>query len=217
MGLPSARDLNCSPGATAITAAVINDIQDCIVGLNNLVTGLAQGFWTSLTFAVAVTFNAAVTFLQDLTLASNKNVVLQGTGKVKHGTWTKIIAANGKGNVHSYVSIDGSTIGGWEVMIDEFFQAGDVITEIRVNVTDNAGGTRAQARVQQNTDGTASETDITGGGAKITSGTAGTLQQLSFTGLSESIAAGKTHRVQVLQTGGSATITWWSLEIDWTL
>lgn len=55
MTLPASRDLNCSPGATAVTATLLNDLQDCIIALNNLVTGQANGFWTNVALSGALT------------------------------------------------------------------------------------------------------------------------------------------------------------------
>lgn len=192
-----------------------NAAWQALVALYDLLTGQTQSIWSTIVVAVTVAFNAAVTFLQDLTLASGKNLVLQGSGAVKHGTWTKILSVAANANGNTFITIDSSTIFGWDVMLDQHFQSGDVITAIRINCTDNATGpTRANCKFRRYTDGSGTPADIAGPTA--TSGTAGTLQQVSFTGLSETIAAGKTHVVQVLPTGGTAAIVWWSVEIDWT-
>lgn len=204
-----------APGVQVDSQRWLRPSMDALIALYDLLTGQAQAIWSAITVAVAVTFNAGVTFLQDLTLASNKNVVLQGSGNVKHGTWTKIIQANANGNTHSWVVIDSSTIFAWDIHLDPHFQVGDTITAIRANCTDNAGGTRVGVTIQTTTDGTAAEFTATGGTQQITSGTAGALHQLTFS-LSEAVAAGKSIRANFVPSGGTAAVTVWTIEVDWT-
>lgn len=198
-------------------------IFDVLIAIWNLLTGQAQSIWTTIVVAVTVTFNAAVTFAQavtfllDVTLASNKNLVLQGTGSVKHGTYTKIIAAGTKTNTGNgnFVTIDSSTVFGQNVHLEEYFQAGDVITAVRVRVTDNATGpTRGHARLYRIDEGNGTATTVAG--FTDTTGTAGTLKTISFTGLSITIQAGKCHTLQLLPSGGTASIVFWNCEVDWT-
>lgn len=185
------------------------------VGATRPADAIVTGNLTASTLAVGpVTASSLVTASAGVTAGTNQDVTLQGTGTVRHGTWTKIIAANANGQAHSWITIDSSTITAWEVQLDSHFQAGDVITAIRVNVTDNVTGpTRAQAAFKVYTDGNGTPSTLAGPTA--TSGTAGTLQQIPLNGLNEDINAGKAHTLQVLPTGGSAAITLWSIEVDW--
>lgn len=231
-GLPYCIPTALAAAGTQVKSVDANGTWASLVALYDLLTGQAQSVFSGVTLAgnlavggaSAVTGNETVggtlgvtgliTASNGVTAGANKDVTLSGTGNVKHGTWTKVLVPNANANGNTFITIDSSTIFGWCVMLDQHLQAGDVITAIRVNVTDNATGpTRASAKFRRYTDGSGSPADVAGPTA--TSGTAGTQQQIPFTGLSESIAAGKTHLVQVLPSGGAASITLWSIEVDW--
>jgi hypothetical protein len=137
-------------GTTRVTDATVT--RNLTVNGNATVGG-TLGVTSGLTVGGTLSVTGLLTALFGLVLGTNKDVTLSGTGNVKHGTWTKTLGANADGNpAHSWVTIDGTTIGALNVHVDKFFQLGDVITAIRIHCTDNVtGGTRVTSTFQKRT------------------------------------------------------------------
>jgi hypothetical protein len=148
MPLPSSRDDNPVNGMP-INPQTIADLQDSIVAINKLLTGQPQGFWNG------------------ITLVANQHVVLQGTGRLKHGTRTHFFpATSGQlgGGAGSTVTLQGlqfagsinfdASTGANALDIPVVLQAGKRITAVRYYLIDN-GTTNVSAQLKSVTPSTA--------------------------------------------------------------
>jgi hypothetical protein len=208
----TAGGLVVSAGGAAITGAL------AVTGAAAVSTTLAVTGATTLTGAVGTNaINAAglITANAGLTAGTNQNITLAGTGVLKHGTWTKLIVPNPNGPTFTTtfasmnVSVQNAT-----VQLDQHFLIGDVITAIRIAVTDNVTGpTTLSSTLRKFTNGSGSPATVA---TSNTSSGAGTLQTLSMTGLSETITSGFAHQVAVIFASSNNASVVWTIEVDYT-
>lgn len=179
--------------------------------------------------SVNISVNPSATFpvpagsgLGGLTIASNYNIVLGGTGDVKHGdrtlvlgaalgaadssSWGLFLSQGGSPIPSAWTATAASTIVGFSLPL----RIGDRIKEVLFRVRDTAGGSTLTMRVCKNT--SAGTTNI---GSPAVSAGNGTYQTFAITGLAATIVSGEFYNAIVLKNGG-ATATHMVLGVEVT-
>lgn len=192
----------CIPDALAavggqIKVASANETWAALVAIYNLLVGVTQSIWTSITLAVSVT------------LASNQNITLQGTGLLKHGTRTLQIPVLAPG---AAASSDFSLTTG------NVFQAiiplanGQRITAVRAHIRDSATGpTKVVVQLASANVGAAFSTIST----SAASAGNGNVQTITVSGLTTTVTTGIVYAAQVAFNTGTATCHVYGIEVDY--
>jgi hypothetical protein len=155
-----------------------------------------------------------VTASAGLTAGANQHVTLSGTGDVKHGIKTKVIAPNPTG-IPPYATMDVAlSVFNYTANLDGYFRLGDRIREVRLYVQDNTSGPTtlvSSLKTYAAPSGTPSTI-----GTSNTSNGSGSLQVLTISGLSTSIVGGGvTHSLQTIFATSNAASLVWAIEVDY--
>jgi len=148
--------------------------------------------------------------IQDAIIALNAQLA----GQPQTLTKNIIPSPNGSTFTNTYFDMSASTSQNCTIQLDSHFLIGDIITAIRIAVTDSAiGPTTARATLRRYTTGTTSPSPVV---SSNTSNGSGLLQTLLLGGLDLKIQSGFTNHVQVLFAGGNTFTRIWAAEVDYT-
>jgi hypothetical protein len=161
----------------------------------------------------AVTFSNTV--VNDATMAVNKNVILSGTGLVKHGTKTLSIPGSafqaGSGVAFSYGS-SGLIWNGADATAPIVLPVGARILAVRLYIIDSATGPTKLRNDFNSLTSTGSGVGIAS--SSVSSG-AGTQQTLTNSGLTTVVASTTSYFIVATRTTGAASVEVFMAEVDY--